>query len=267
MNVQLMPIAHPSKEELRAMPYSAFLETDYWRQIAKKIKERDGKRCVVCNSSKDLAAHHRTYQHHGEEHLFLGDLTTLCEKCHTRHHFPPPPAREPIKPRPVMAQVIPFESKAKFREDRFFRRAARKLKIGQDELRQLGRPRVRELLGYGRKGYNMARAETDVNPMRIIGDPDSVVNDMPAGDPIIITEAILDLCRANGSFTSATIRALGLSPRGLKKGWASDIIGKPMPRDQLIRVMGGRHIYAKATIIKRKRQSPAWDLRDRSNHA
>lgn len=251
MNIEPMPVPQPSKEELRAMPYAAFLETDYWRQIARKVKERDGKRCVVCNSAKDLAAHHRTYQHHGEEHLFLGDLTTLCEKCHTRHHFPPPPARVPIKQ--TIAPVVQFETKAQRRENRFFRRAAIKLQIGQNELRQMGRARVRALLGYGKKGLQMAKAEAPINPLRIIGDPDSVVNDMPPGDPIIITEAILDLCRANGSFTTATVQALGLKPRELKKGWALDFIGRPMSRAQLLRVMGGRHIYAKATIKKRRK--------------
>jgi hypothetical protein len=251
MNVEALPAHGPSKEELRAMPYWQFLETGYWKDIAASVKKRDGHRCVVCNSSKSLAAHHRTYAHHGEEHLFLGDLTTLCEKCHTRHHFPPPPAREPIKPKKQIAPVIQFETKAQMRENRFFRRAAKRLKIPQDELRKIGRARVRELIGQGRKGYNMAKAEVPINPLRIVGDPDSVVDDMPPGDPIMITEEILDKCRANGSFTTATVLALGLRPGGLKKGWALDFIGRSMSRAQLLKVMGGRHIYAKSTM-KRK---------------
>lgn len=256
MNVEAMPVPQPSKEELRAMPYADFLETAYWKQIARAVKERDGRRCVVCNSSKQLAAHHRTYAHHGEEHLFLGDLTTLCEACHTRHHFPPPPAREPVKPKKPIAPVVQFETRAQQKEATFYRKAARKLGINADELRGYGRVKVRELLDIRRgKKRKLKPWEKPPTAAQIVGDPDSVVNDMPPGDPIIITEEILDRCRANGAFTSATVFALGFNPKALKKGWASGLVDVPMPRAQLLKAMEGRHIYAKSTLKMRRNKN------------
>jgi hypothetical protein len=38
----------------------------------------------VCNSDKQLDAHHRTYERIFNEEP--GDLTVLCRKCHDRHH-------------------------------------------------------------------------------------------------------------------------------------------------------------------------------------
>lgn len=33
-----------------------------------------------------IHVHHRTYEHHGEEHLHLGDLVCLCSVCHKTFH-------------------------------------------------------------------------------------------------------------------------------------------------------------------------------------
>jgi 5-methylcytosine-specific restriction endonuclease McrA len=30
--------------------------------------------------------HHRTYEHHGEEHQYLDDLILLCHPCHSKFH-------------------------------------------------------------------------------------------------------------------------------------------------------------------------------------
>lgn len=237
MNIESLPSPEPSKEELRAMPYAQFLETDYWRKIARMVKDRDGRRCVVCNSTKNLAAHHRTYEHHGEEHLFLGDLTTLCEKCHTRHHFPPPPT--PI--RPQMAQVVPFIPKS---ERRFFRRAAIKMGIKAKKLRSLGVEKVREMLATGERAYSPPKV---TRKRLVVGDPATVDADMPDGDPITLSRLTLNKCRANGAFTSATIKAFGLDWKTMGKGWAEKLIGNTYPREQIYRAMMGRHFYSRST--------------------
>lgn len=142
----------PSKESLKAMPYSEFLQTPYWNEIADAIKKRDGYRCRVCNSSKQIAAHHRTYEHHGEEHLHMGDLTTLCEKCHTSFHKPVPPFE------------IRVSKKPKGKSGRFFRRAAIKLGIKTDKLVALGRIKVIKLLearGLNPKGKPLKKKERE----------------------------------------------------------------------------------------------------------
>ena len=48
------------------MPYDAYLRTDHWFILSNKVKERDGKRCKLCNSKNQLTAHHRSYKNRGK---------------------------------------------------------------------------------------------------------------------------------------------------------------------------------------------------------
>lgn len=68
------------RHEFSREDYLAYLKSEIWKSLSSRCKERDGFRCRVCNSNRNLEAHHRTY-----ERIFceeLGDLTTLCEQCH-----------------------------------------------------------------------------------------------------------------------------------------------------------------------------------------
>jgi predicted lactoylglutathione lyase len=67
--------------------YREYLNSDEWRDIAMRVKIRDGLRCVLCNSGSDLDAHHRTYANLGRERQHLSDLITLCRQCHSNHHM------------------------------------------------------------------------------------------------------------------------------------------------------------------------------------
>lgn len=98
------------RRRLTRMRYSDFLRTPYWRCVAEKARSRDGGRCRVCDSDEKLNVHHRKYDHRGQEHLFLGDLTTLCQKCHKQHHgvadkAPAPKARF-VQPAPSMGPGV-----------------------------------------------------------------------------------------------------------------------------------------------------------------
>lgn len=86
--VQGIDIAEFSKAA-RALPYANFLATPYWKAVAQQVKYAAGFKCQICSGVDRLHAHHRTYEHHGEEHLHLKDLTCLCAPCHTRHHIEP----------------------------------------------------------------------------------------------------------------------------------------------------------------------------------
>jgi len=70
----------------RKQAYQQYVATERWKSISDKIKKRDGYRCRLCNGTEDLQAHHRTYQHKGDEENHLGDLTTLCGDCHNAFH-------------------------------------------------------------------------------------------------------------------------------------------------------------------------------------
>ena len=75
-----------TKEFISKMDYADFLKTPYWKSIALYIKERDGKKCSICGATKALAAHHLTYENHGDELHHLEDLACVCNKCHEGFH-------------------------------------------------------------------------------------------------------------------------------------------------------------------------------------
>ncbi len=64
--------------------YKEYLLSEEWKQTRQRILDRDGNRCLVCNSPKNLNVHHRTYERIGAEHD--SDLTTMCQPCHAVFH-------------------------------------------------------------------------------------------------------------------------------------------------------------------------------------
>lgn len=65
--------------------YALYLETEEWKAKRQATLYRDGNKCRLCNSSRQLQVHHRCYPKvYGEEPLI--DLITLCYKCHAKFH-------------------------------------------------------------------------------------------------------------------------------------------------------------------------------------
>lgn len=71
-------------EQLKTMPYKEYLQTEEWQSIRIKALKRFGFKCHVCNSTKKLNVHHKTYENRGNENL--NDLIVLCEDCHAKYH-------------------------------------------------------------------------------------------------------------------------------------------------------------------------------------
>lgn len=71
-------------------------------------------------------------------------------------------------------------------------------------------------------------------------DSDVIV---PDGEIIVLTRDLIDACRANGTFTNATIRAFGLAKKDLLKGWTGRLIGKQMTRDAYRAACEGKFHY------------------------
>lgn len=96
------------KTAIKALDYRReFLSTPYWKHVAKLVKDRDGHECRLCCSKTKIAAHHRSYRHHGEEHRHMEDLVTLCEACHQKHHdILPFPERYPEAPPATIAKEV-----------------------------------------------------------------------------------------------------------------------------------------------------------------
>lgn len=75
------------EEYIKNMSYKDFLQTPYWKAVAGKAKQVQHYKCQLCGINKNLVTHHRTYEHHGLEHLYLKtDLITLCSSCHEKFH-------------------------------------------------------------------------------------------------------------------------------------------------------------------------------------
>ncbi len=122
---------------IRLLGYSQFLQTPYWWAVSQRVKELAGNRCQICNSGVDLHAHHRSYECHGTEHLHLGELTCLCDKCHGKAHNAGIATTPPPK-----TQGQPHRSKP----SKFLRKAAIKLSISARHLETLPIERVNQML-------------------------------------------------------------------------------------------------------------------------
>lgn len=69
---------------LRVMPYREYLLTPEWQERRKAALKRAGYKCQVCNRSRQLHTHHRTYERRGAE--LARDLIVLCDECHALYH-------------------------------------------------------------------------------------------------------------------------------------------------------------------------------------
>lgn len=65
--------------------YETYLRSEHWHETRLAAVERAEGRCQLCNTTKRLHVHHRTYIRLGCE--APGDLTVLCESCHHHFHF------------------------------------------------------------------------------------------------------------------------------------------------------------------------------------
>ena len=63
-----------------------YLKTYWWHVIRHMRMSNDGFKCTKCGSTKKLTVHHWTYEHKGEELLFMETITTLCKTCHDIEH-------------------------------------------------------------------------------------------------------------------------------------------------------------------------------------
>lgn len=91
------------------MKYQEYLQSEYWNAVSKAVKARANYKCQVCNSPHDLNAHHRTYDHRGQEMQHLDDLVCLCRRCHGVFHGkiePPAPEKQVVVERPKKGRGI-----------------------------------------------------------------------------------------------------------------------------------------------------------------
>ena len=78
-------------EELRALPYHEYLQTDHWKRVRSEAYRRANYECQHCGRGDTrLNAHHvdqEAYDHRGEERP--RDIMVLDDECHRRYHTRP----------------------------------------------------------------------------------------------------------------------------------------------------------------------------------
>ena len=73
-----------TEPDLKTMPYAEYLKTEHWNSTRKAALKAAEYRCQMCNASKPLHVHHRTYERRGNEKP--SDLIALCADCHKTFH-------------------------------------------------------------------------------------------------------------------------------------------------------------------------------------
>ena len=68
----------------KAHSYSAYLNSDHWKQTRQKALENAEYQCWECGSKDRLHVHHLTYENIGGE--LPEDLMVLCASCHAKIH-------------------------------------------------------------------------------------------------------------------------------------------------------------------------------------
>ena len=72
-----------TEEERRSRKNQMFM----LKRTSRSCFERDGFRCAVCDSNKNIHAHHlNSWKHFPEDRLNVDNLTTLCDPCHKQYH-------------------------------------------------------------------------------------------------------------------------------------------------------------------------------------
>ncbi|CAK0770336.1 5-methylcytosine-specific restriction enzyme A [Gammaproteobacteria bacterium] len=75
----------PRPRDKASVNYHEYIQSDEWKAKAKIVKARAEWRCEICGRSGNyhtLEAHHKTYEHLGNERL--SDLQCLCSECHEK---------------------------------------------------------------------------------------------------------------------------------------------------------------------------------------
>ena len=83
----------PKIEHCIMETYSELLKRPEWKQMRRKILERDSRRCRNCASASGLEVHHRQYHkvqktkaHVRPWNYEAKYLITLCNSCHVQGH-------------------------------------------------------------------------------------------------------------------------------------------------------------------------------------
>ena len=219
--------------------YHDYLQTDYWKQVQFKVKERAEFRCQTCNSQLDLVAHHRTYEHRGHELDHLGDLVCLCKRCHAAIHSLIGQDGRQQQPSQVVHQVV-----------------VERVTISKKQRRRLREAELQRLIRQGEEEHSSAPEvpmETGTTKPILLKKPkviphteEDIERDMPPGDgpTITLTKELVDRLRTSGTFCNAALAPIGLIKSDIMAaGWPGRLVGRVVSRGAYRAALAGRYYY------------------------
>lgn len=74
-----------SVEYLKSLPYSQYLQSQWWASRRRRAVRTVGFRCERCGFRHELEVHHKSYENLGDERDT--DLEVLCARCHNDEHI------------------------------------------------------------------------------------------------------------------------------------------------------------------------------------
>ena len=66
------------------MKYSAYLQSDHWRELKKEKARKRPTKCAICGATDQIDCHHVLYRNWFD--VQTSDLRWLCRKCHDLVH-------------------------------------------------------------------------------------------------------------------------------------------------------------------------------------
>ena len=228
--------------------YHEYLETDYWKQVQFKVKERAGFRCQTCNSQLDLVAHHRTYENRGRELEHLNDLVCLCKRCHASIHSIIEPAQGQQQPAQILKEVVVERVKLSKKQKRRVREAE-----VQRLMEQVAAQPVKVLIQDPAK-IGTTKPLLLKKPKVIAHSEEDIERDMPPGDSptVTLTKELIDRLRTSGTFCNAALVPLGLIKSDIMiAGWPERLVGKVISRTAYKMALAGRYYYGARMPVSR----------------
>lgn len=65
--------------------YKTYIKSSYWKEVKSRLlKNKNNRKCKICNKHENLEVHHKSYRRLGFEKLL--HLIVLCSECHKKLH-------------------------------------------------------------------------------------------------------------------------------------------------------------------------------------
>lgn len=133
---------------MTAAEYYKYLNSKLWKVKRAQRLQRDGYRCAICGTGKNLQVHHITYDDLGSESI--ENLLTLCKRCHEQvHESDLAKKSKAATVRPLSVLRLPSRSyNALMRADlQSIEAVSRSAADGElDDVRGIGKMQLREIL-------------------------------------------------------------------------------------------------------------------------